>query len=135
MAYSRWSKECIWYTYYMVNYSTTKGGQLFDVCGVRTFKYEELLEDIEGCLEACRKYADENHKKPCTDEQIKELKGYMQEFMEDVERDLELIAIEKLKKAPDLEVPLLISAYKSSRYEQCFCLRAKGEPIPDELFE
>ena len=134
MAYSRWSRS-LWYTYYMVNYSTSKDGQLFDVCGVRVFKYEELLENIEGCLEACRRYADEHHEKPCTDEQIKELKGYMQEFMEDVENNLELIAIEKLKKAPDLEVPLLLSAYKSSRYEQCYCLRAKGEPIPDELFE
>lgn len=117
----------------MCNDYTSKADQLFDVCGVRIFKYQELVDDIDGCLEYCRKYVNENYKKPCTDKQIEELKGYMQEFMLDVQSDLELSAIEILKNTPDNQVPLLIGMYQSYRYSLCVSKRLNGEPIPNEL--
>jgi hypothetical protein len=117
----------------MMNDFTSKAAQLFDVCEIRTFRYQELVDNIDGCLEYCRKYVDENHEEPCTDKQIEELRGYMQEFMLDVQSDLELSAIEILKNTPYEDLPLIINMNNSKRFQECLSKRFRNEPIPTEL--
>lgn len=72
MSYSRWSHST-WYTYWCVSSGEKKEDQVFCVCGEMSFTYEELEADMKSCL-----------KKVHGDV---ELKGYMVDFMSDVERE------------------------------------------------
>ena len=109
MSYSRWSNST-WYTYWHCGEEKDRhvmDKQLFDVCGVMMFTYKELAEDLDGCI-ARLKHHIENHDKEArenmfcmdsvTDEELEELKGYMKEFMEDVQADLGDPLYEDLKK-------------------------------------
>jgi hypothetical protein len=81
MSYSRWSNS-IWYTYWSTGCSDKKNKQTFCICSVATFTYKQLKDDIYKCLKEIKK------KYPtCTDYEIEELRGYMKEFMADVEHE------------------------------------------------
>ena len=81
MAYSRWLTS-IWYTYWHVGGGHIRDTQPFEICAVKMFTYKELNTDIEKCLQEIRELVPE-----ATEEQIQELKGYMQYFLKDVKSD------------------------------------------------
>lgn len=120
MSYSRWSNS-IWYTFWSSCSPNDifKKDQIFEICdfdGIQ-FSYEELKEDIEGCLQKVQlHYSLEKeivlnekyfvnkkgeltffekkiNKKPfkLKEYQIQELREYMLEFIKDVEEDDSLI--------------------------------------------
>jgi hypothetical protein len=67
VSYSRWSNSC-WYTYADVN-----GG--FTICDEINFSDEDL-KDIDKCLEF---FKDSDY----TKEEIEELRGYMNDYIND----------------------------------------------------
>lgn len=84
MSYSRWSHIC-WYTFWCGQPSDqkeTRASALFEVCGVCHFNAAELRKNIDLCVElACAKAGFEV--KP---DEAKELREYMADFLEDVDR-------------------------------------------------
>ena len=113
MSYSRWSNS-IWYTYWSASSKEGKDNQVFEICDLgcsHSFTYKQLKEDIDSCLEivavedAKEKEISllsgfDEDKEPIynnvtskgrkqSPQQMDELRGYMQEFMEDVEGDCE----------------------------------------------
>jgi hypothetical protein len=91
MAYSRFSYSH-WYTYWFAGDGRTRDTQLFDICTVKTFTYQELTTDIENCLEKIRELDPK-----ATDLEILELKTYMREFIDDIKDNRDLIYCEKLQ--------------------------------------
>jgi len=81
MSYSRWSNS-VWYTYWSAQSGDTRDTQVFQVCGERSFTYKELKESLDACAE-CFSVNGYN------DKAIEELKGYMREFIRDVEAENE----------------------------------------------
>ena len=88
MSYSRWTTS-IWYTYWSADSDSSKGrdGQIFEICTIRPFTYAELKENLRGCVDmAVSIYnAGANPGYGATPSDIDELRGYMKEFMEDIE--------------------------------------------------
>ena len=86
MAYSRWS-DSRWYTYWSSTSSgPTKLEKSFCICDDPNvemhFTYADLRKDVDRCLVLVK------GKHPtATKEEIEELKGYMEAFMKDVDRD------------------------------------------------
>lgn len=72
MSYSRWS-ESKWYTYHDVASGETLDDQVFTVCGDGQFTYRELKDDLDACM----KLIDGDD----------ELKGYVKQWFEDMERE------------------------------------------------
>ena len=92
MSYSRWGKDSHWYTYWHASGGFNRSDQLFDVCMVKIFSYEELKGDIEGCI---AKIKEEDPS--ATNEEIVELMGYMKNFMADIENYKDVNFYEDLK--------------------------------------
>lgn len=82
MAYSRWSNSR-WFTIYLASGEKEKSEQIFDICGVAHFTYAQLMENIEGCLQDTVNKCES----PPTQEELEELRGYMCEFLKDVEEE------------------------------------------------
>ena len=76
MSYSRWLFSR-WYTYWSTLSGDKMEDQVFMVCNVADFTYEQLTADIEKCLDECEAAGKERE----------ELRGYMQDFIEDVKMD------------------------------------------------
>lgn len=74
MSYSRWFNSK-WYTFWDVAKARIKikDEQMFTICSVRSFTYAELKKDLDWCV----KVVDGDF----------ELKGYMKEFINDIEND------------------------------------------------
>jgi len=88
MSYSRWSNSR-WYTFWCCSGSKKRADQLFDVdCSVQ-FTYADLKNDLEACMAKVRRYEQKKIKadKRGTPEEHEELRGYMRQFMADVEKD------------------------------------------------
>lgn len=87
MSYSRWSYSR-WYTYHDASSGDKKQDQIFTVCSVRSFKFEEISQDILGCARFCCEseeseniwWKDGNHFA-----QYWELVAFMSCFMNDME--------------------------------------------------
>lgn len=114
MSYSRWSNS-LWYTYWSSTSSNTINDQVFEICGVTSFTYKEIIDDIEKCLDrACElqkrvydtpfggpfdplnidklsetKYKINESLAP-TSEEREELKGYMIKFTDHVNSDKDI---------------------------------------------
>jgi hypothetical protein len=101
VSYSRWSNS-IWYTYYACSYSYERDEQAFDVCGARCFYYGELKENLEGCITEVKKLCPES-----TEEEVQELKGYISEFIDDVEHDIALNLVQDIKRTKLKDLPEL----------------------------
>ena len=94
MSYSRWGGS-VWYTYWCSSDAKTRGEEVFDVCSVKYFTYDELkINGLDECINNLIKYISIRSKDPdddmfCVDkyskEEYNELKGYMRTFMADVE--------------------------------------------------
>ena len=89
MSYSRWGSS-FWYTYWWSNTDVNcQEDEILEVCSVMSFTFEEL-KNIKKCVNQIELYynvkgveTQDKGTKP-TKEEIKELKGYMLEFVEDV---------------------------------------------------
>jgi hypothetical protein len=135
MSYSRWGKNSHWYTYWHAGCGYDRDNQYFDVCGVQGFTYKNLKNDIEGCL---AKVKEEDPS--ATKKELKELMGYMQEFIFDVEHSKDLNFYEDLKEArispellewyEQLEEDKFGSVYKSLIKEALDVLYAPDNKLP-----
>lgn len=94
MAYSRWTNS-VWYTF-----GTYKDGDrlrnrsawYFKIfCDsletIGGFSYDELKNDIDKCIQAVKNDVNPNIKPLITEKEITELKTYMLEFIEEIEKD------------------------------------------------
>jgi hypothetical protein len=97
MAYSRWSTSR-WYSYYSTSSGQGINSQALEICSVASFTYEELKYKIDSCINRVQKEDPEATKK-----EIEELKGYIQEFIADVEGDVGLKYYEAIRRL-DLSV-------------------------------
>jgi hypothetical protein len=97
MSYSRWIGSH-WYTYYSAGSGQDINSQVLDICSVASFTYKELKYNINFCINRVQEKDPE-----ATEEEIKELKGYIQEFIADVESDVGLKYYEAIKRL-DLSV-------------------------------
>ena len=107
MSYSRWAHSR-WYTFWCAfsdEDARTKENCLFDVDCRFIFKYKELVEDIGACLKKVTDFWEEEHKEmwcgvlgiekrevtvgpnPVSEEEREELRGYMLEFISDVDEE------------------------------------------------
>lgn len=95
MAYSRWSNSD-WYTFWVWmggDDGTKPDDEWFDVCNVRSFSYRMLKDDIDDCIERVKDavnqsdYAPEYKERLLTQESLDELRGYMHQFIADVEEE------------------------------------------------
>jgi hypothetical protein len=98
MSYSRWGNS-VFYTYWAISDSNERDGQIFDICGVKSYTYREIKEfGLDGIIENLKEFICECNKPEnkdkgenifvpgeYTDEEYEELKGYIREFMKDVE--------------------------------------------------
>jgi len=132
MAYLRWSSS-IWYAYYHTNEYTSKDDQPLCIAMIRTFKYKELINDLEGCMGECRKINDEISTKKCTEKDLQELKDAMMSFIKDVLYNHELTEIETIRDATEIDLPLYATLNASLRVKKCFFLRINGKEIPAVL--
>jgi hypothetical protein len=112
MSYSRWGINSVWYTYYACSYSYERDEQQFDVCGVKCFSYKDLKENQEWCFTEIKTLCPES-----TEKEILELKGYMQEFMSDVEHDIALNLVQDIKKSEFRDLPDLYEKLKTQTAE------------------
>ena len=88
MPYSRWIHS-YWYTFWVVSNSELKEEQIFDVCTVKAFTYQELTADIDNCLLKVKNSIEEEVKNKPTDADYEELRGYMKKFIKDVDKEYE----------------------------------------------
>tara|TARA_Y100000310_G_scaffold335889_1_gene419043 strand:+ start:2402 stop:2818 length:417 start_codon:yes stop_codon:yes gene_type:complete len=115
MAYSRWANS-FWYTFWSFSESNKKEDQTFEICDFghsMTFKYSELIKDIDECLEKVKDYFAEDVKGQLLDNirkddagktsleykehtfigfeleerYLEELRGYMTRFVGDVNEE------------------------------------------------
>jgi len=114
MSYSRWSQTSIWYTYYACSYSIERDEQAFDVCGVKCFLYKDLKTNLEDCLAQAKAGCPD-----ATEEDMKDLRGYIKRFMEEVESDIALNLVEQIKVSDLKDLPDLAIKLKSQT-EECY---------------
>jgi hypothetical protein len=104
MAYSRWLTSR-WYTFWSWTPSEEPDDQIFQICefgGGIGFTYKEIKEDIDDCLKRVIEHLKEPKDTKIfnseiirfvgplpTDSEVEELKGYMREFLIDVEKSEE----------------------------------------------
>jgi hypothetical protein len=62
MSYSRWSNS-LWYSFYACSYSYERDEQTFEVCGVKSFPYKDLKNNLEQCLIEIKKLCPETTEK------------------------------------------------------------------------
>lgn len=87
MSYSRWSSSD-WYTYWMVGCGYKKEDQGFNIVGLSYFTYKQLVKNIDKCLEKTKVAAKKQYIPEVYEAlDFKELKGYMEEFIKDIEKD------------------------------------------------
>jgi len=86
MAYSRWTNSR-WYTIYSASGRKEKSQQSFHIFGVASFTYEQLVGNMDKCLkdvaQNCDGVPDQN--------ELDELRSYMNEFIKDVDEEFEKV--------------------------------------------
>lgn len=86
MSYSRWSNS-YWYTFHSAcSPPLDRNNQIFEVCYITQFTWYELVHKRRECLAIVKEKCKEVYKlgwQP-TDEEMKELEGYMIEFISDI---------------------------------------------------
>ena len=79
MSYSRWGNS-YWYTFWLSQEEEDYDTATFCICCVADFEAKQLREDFDGCIASIRSI-DKN----VSNEEINELRGYIREFLEDVD--------------------------------------------------
>ena len=85
MAYSRWSNSR-WYTIYLASGEKEKNNQIFYIFNVVSFTYEQLVGGMDKCL----KEVFQNCDKVPDQKELDELRGYMCEFLKEVDEEFSL---------------------------------------------
>ena len=91
MSYSRWSNSS-WYTFWSSTpENTPMEDQEFCVDCELHFSYKSLKKDMDKCINNVRSHyefkMDEDNENRPSDAEYDELKGYMLEFIQDVEKE------------------------------------------------
>lgn len=96
MAYSRWINS-VWYTIGTLKDGLRHPEKRSDwyfaiMCGscvenIGGFSYDDLKNDIDKCILAVKEVVDKEKKPVITEKELNELKGYMLEFIEEIEQD------------------------------------------------
>ena len=99
MSYSRWGGKGTghWYTYWCIQPKDTKETEdnaIFEICGVCSFTAKQLRDDMERCigivankdktLDLKFKFRHCSNPKACKKDRLDELKGYMDDFLNDI---------------------------------------------------
>ena len=84
MSYSRWGGSC-WYTFWAYRDYEDRDNALFEVCPVTQFTAKELRDNIDECLTQAVVAVIEDGASDPTEEELAELKGYMEQFLADVD--------------------------------------------------
>ena len=84
MSYSRWT-DSVWYTFWCVSDSDKKEEQLFDICNVATFTYQELKDDMNKCIQHIKEQYPDDY----SDLDYEEVKIYIKRFLKDVDVEYE----------------------------------------------
>lgn len=85
MSYSRWGASR-WYTFWACQDSATedRDTSIFEICAIASFTAAKLRADIDKCLDtACAK---ERKQSIISDDDRKELRGYISEFLAEVDK-------------------------------------------------
>jgi len=95
MSYSRWTTS-VWFTFGTLKNGLKKPKKCSDwyfailcdsVEDIGGFSYNELKNDMDKCILAVKEAVDNKKKPVITKKELNELKGYMLEFVEEVNRD------------------------------------------------
>ena len=84
MSYSRWIQSR-WYTYWQVHPRDsveTRNNAIFTICGCMSFPASEIRDHMNLCLGRVKAKDEE-----ASDLEIAELRVYMAEFLEDIEKE------------------------------------------------
>jgi len=130
MSYSRWSNSC-WYTYYCVTYSDKRDDQIFMVCAITSFTYGELKKDLSECINKVQKMTRKikSPAKNYTKKEFDELKGYILEFIDDIEHDVSFNEYDQVAACPEQDLPLLLSEMTTKRGKRALAHRLRGENL------
>lgn len=97
MAYSRWSKDSVWYCFWSATFGTDcefklptkklKDLQVFEICDDPSMyiTYGELKKDFKGIVKEIEKFYTNGHPKAPTFQQMTEMRGYLLRFIWDVD--------------------------------------------------
>jgi len=85
VSYSRWGGGSRWYTFWACQDEVTENREtcLFEICPVVSFTAAGLRADIEACLDQVAIL--ESGKGAVSDTEREELRGYIMEFLADVD--------------------------------------------------
>jgi hypothetical protein len=84
MSYSRWSNSRYHTLWDADSPPSGRGGQIFSICGVRDFCYDELKYDRSWCLDLVGALD-----KDASAEDLRKLSGHMDLFLVDVESEVD----------------------------------------------
>lgn len=88
MSYSRWGSS-FWYTYPSVSLDCAPDNRdtaVFCICGIIDFTAKGIRDDIDGCVNLANSvFADMPSQDRPTFQQLKELRGYMKQFLAEVD--------------------------------------------------
>lgn len=87
MSYSRWGSKGSghWYTFWSIHSpkeKETRNNAIFEICCVATFTAKDLRDDIDECIKTVA-----IKDKTATKEKLKELRTYMDQFLQDVDEE------------------------------------------------
>ena len=128
MSYSRWGDDRWsgkkrgsgkWYTYWSTSSGNVPDDQIFEICAVAWFTYKQLKEDLEACLTKVRSID------KATDKEIRELKTYIEKFLQDVENDQGLKEYLTVKQARKEDLALLMGALEHDKSRELLELRLR----------
>ena len=90
MSYCRYDTSSGWYCYWRISDSNRRAEQIFTIAGVSDFTYKQLKDDLPACLASLGTTLNKAPT-PKWKVAIEEMKGYMEQFIAEVEQDSELL--------------------------------------------
>lgn len=92
MSYSRWLNS-YWYTYWQYRGDENRDNAMFAICTIETFTAKQIRDDIDWCLAQVTKSCCERKefKRQPTTSEMAELRGYMLEFLDDIEQEYGIV--------------------------------------------
>jgi len=89
MSYSRWGSSQ-WYTYWCTageGVKENRDNAIFEICMVKSFTAKQLREGMDKCISEVKYIEDKNRNHCVSDKGLEELRGYMLDFLEDVNKE------------------------------------------------
>jgi hypothetical protein len=85
VSYSRWLGS-YWYTFWSSSDAEKREDEIFEICAVQRFSYQEIKKNINKCIKLTKKECEHYEIKPTKDDLL-ELKVYMGRFIKDVDNE------------------------------------------------